>query len=221
MAEEIKYRGHTIKITQDIVDPLNPRVDFDNLGVMVCFHNHYELGDQGHGFRKENYGSWDALERDIEREHGPSIILPIYMYDHSGIIINTTGYSCPWDSGQIGFIFIQRERARKEYGWKAITKKREQQIRDMLEGEVETYDQYLTGNVYGFEIIDMEHEGLDSCWGYFGYDHEASGLLDEARSNIDWHIKEEREKWLEQVKTWVKNRVPLSHRKPAPEVFFA
>jgi hypothetical protein len=220
MSERIGYRRHIIRIIQDDT-PLNPRVDCDNLGVMVCFHNRYRLGDEGHGFRSEDYNGWDDLEKGIEREHGPSIILPIYMYDHSGCTINTTGFSCHWDSGQIGFIFIQRERARKEYGWKVITKKREQQIRDMLKGEVETYDQFLRGDVYGYQVISPDGEELDSCWGFFKYDHEESGLLDEARSNIDWHIKQAREEWLEQLKTWVRNRVPLQYRHPAPMEVFA
>ncbi len=32
-------------------------------------------------------------------------ILPVYLYDHSGITINTVPYSCRWDSGQIGWIY--------------------------------------------------------------------------------------------------------------------
>lgn len=220
MNESINYRGYTIKIIQD-EDPINPRTEYDNLGVMVCFHNRYRLGDEGHGFRSGDYNGWDDLEKDIEREHGPSIILPIYMYDHSGYTINTTGFSCQWDSGRIGVIFIQRERARKEYGWKVITKKREQQIRDMLKGEVELYDNYLTGSVYGYQVVGPDGEELHSCWGYFGYDHEASGLLDEARSQVDYEIGQAREQWLEQLKTWVRNRVPLQYRHPAPTEVFA
>ena len=29
------------------------------------------------------------------------VILPLYLYDHSGITMNTCGFSCPWDSGQV------------------------------------------------------------------------------------------------------------------------
>lgn len=216
--KEVTYRNHTIKIIQDD-DPCNPRTEWDNLGVMVCFHNRYQIGDEGHGFRAEDYKGWDDLEADIEREHGPSIILPIYMYDHSGITIRTTPFSCQWDSGQIGFIFLQKERARKEYGWKVINKKREEQLRGYLKGEVEVYDQYLTGNVYGYQVVSPDGEDLDSCWGYYG-DPEESGLLDEARSHIDWHVDKARKERIEQVKTWIKNRVPLQYR-TEPEGIFA
>jgi hypothetical protein len=80
------------------------------------------------------------------------------------ITINTGGYSCPWDSGQVGFIYVSREKVREEYGWKVITKKREEKIVEILRDEVKTYDQYLTGDVYGYivyEALPGLREALD------------------------------------------------------------
>ena len=78
------------------------------------------------------------------------------------------------------------ERVRKEYGWKNITKKRREQIREYLRGEVETYDQYLTGDVYGFEYQEVlvypdgreEVVEEDSCWGFYGSDPATNGIAD-------------------------------------------
>ena len=39
------------------------------------------------------------------------LMLPLYLYDHSGITMNTTGFSCPWDSGQVGWIYAFKEDA--------------------------------------------------------------------------------------------------------------
>ena len=36
------------------------------------------------------------------------VILPLYLYDHSGITMNTCGFSCPWDSGQVGWIYADK-----------------------------------------------------------------------------------------------------------------
>lgn len=44
-------------------------------------------------------------------------ILPLYLYDHSGTIMNTTGFSCPWDSGQVGWIFCSHKRMKEETGY--------------------------------------------------------------------------------------------------------
>jgi hypothetical protein len=35
----------TLSIVQD-EDPLNPRLDYDNLGKMICFHKQHNLGDE-------------------------------------------------------------------------------------------------------------------------------------------------------------------------------
>jgi hypothetical protein len=104
------------------------------------------------------------------------ISLPLYLYDHSGITMNTTGFSCRWDSGCVGFIYVTKEQVRKEYNVKRITKDIVDKVTKVLQGEVKTYDQYLTGDVYGYRISKVEvcdkgcehKEEVDSCWGYYG-----------------------------------------------------
>lgn len=196
--ETIDYKGYKIKVITD-EDPSNPRDDSDPLGRMVCFHRRYNLGDK-HDFKSQDFHSWDELIAAVIKEEGPIIYLRLYLYDHSGITMNCSGYrgidSQGWDWGPVGFIYISKKKARKEYGWKQITKAREEQIIKYLEGEVKIYDDYLTGAVYGYEICRPgEEESCDSCGGYYGYDHEESGLLGDARNAVDcdiqWRLKNE------------------------------
>lgn len=118
------------------------------------------------------------------------ISLPLFLYDHSGITMNTKGFHCPWDSGQVGFIYVTRERLRDEHGWSRITKKRRSWVEYILRGEVETYDQFLRGDVYGYTVesrpkqtsdADGGWEQEDSCWGFYGSDPRTNGMLE----NID------------------------------------
>jgi len=181
--ETIEYKGHTINIEQD-QDPESPR-DWDNLGTMVCFHGRYSLGDQNHGIDPDQFKGWGKMREYIGQELNAYVILPIYMYDHSGITIRTTPFSCPWDSGQIGFIYVTCDKLKGE----GLMKKKQAEIQKYLEGEVETYDQYLRGDVYGYQT-----EGelcSDSCWGFFGSDHEESGLLEHAKAEIDYEVKKD------------------------------
>jgi hypothetical protein len=102
---------------------------------------------------------WDVArskvkERITEEFDRLFISLPTFLYDHGGISMSTGGFSCPWDSGQVGFIYVSREKVREEYGWKVITKKREEKIRGYLRDEVKVYDQYLTGDVYGYKVYE-------------------------------------------------------------------
>jgi len=169
----------------------NPR-EWDNLGVMVCAeHRNYTLGDED-GFSKaqdvvrEHYS--EAFLEDYDLDHHPHVyrlmenikdvvMLPLYLYDHSGITMSTAPFSCPWDSGQVGFIFVTKEALRKEYGWKRITPKRMEQIYKYLSGEVETYDQYLRGDIYYF-LAKEDDDVVDSCSGFFGSDPTKNGMMD-------------------------------------------
>jgi len=187
--ETIEYRGFNINIYYDS-DPINPRAEWDNFGAMVCFHSRYNLGDN-HDFSSPEDFEEFAKENKL-------IILPLYLYDHSGITISTGPFSCPWDSGQVGWFYVEEEKAKKEWGWKVLTKERREKIVKYLEGEVEVYDQYLTGQVYGY-IIEPKDENSkiecdDSCWGFYGYDHNKNGLLDYAKPSIDYAIKDYKER---------------------------
>lgn len=146
-----------------------------------------ELGDEE---------AYKALIRKTAEEK--AIILPLRLLDHSGITMSIgrgAHWSDPggWDSGQVGWIFVTRETLKKE----GLSDKTDEEIVKYLEGEVETYDQYLTGDVYGFQLkkivkfekknletgeveIIEEEEDIDSCWGFYGHNFEENGLYDHA-----------------------------------------
>ena len=163
--KEAKLGNERVRIVQDEYAE-TPR-NWSNLGTMVCFHRTYSLGDN-HNYIKDNYNSWSELKKHIIENEDTAIILPIYMLDHSGITINTTGFSCPWDSMQIGYIFISKEKLRKEYGIKRVTKKWIEQVTQHLLDEVKTYDMYISGEVYGYVVEDEDENVIDSCYGFFG-----------------------------------------------------
>lgn len=183
------YKGYRIEIHSDdsCFSPRDKR-EFENLATMVCFHGRYDLGDSDHGFKKSDYDSWEEVRKAIIKEHGPCLIAPLYLYDHSGITISMGEFSCKWDSGQVGFIFIPHSTIRKEYSVKRISKQVMERAQGCMKGEVETYDNYLTGNIYGFKVFDNADgdNETDSCWGFYGdYDAEG-GALAEARSVVDY-----------------------------------
>ena len=136
-------------IQEEIQETLdNPR-ECDNLGSMVCYHRRYNLGDKDEylpGHYKPNSGDfwgWGEMRQYFEKVHDLAVCLPIYMIDHSGIAVSTKPFSCPWDSGRIGFIFVSKEKLRKEYGVKRITASLVDKATRILEAEVQEYNQYL------------------------------------------------------------------------------
>lgn len=160
--------NNTIKIVLD-KDPTSPR-EWDNLGTMICFHSGYNLGD------KHSYESPYEFTAEVNSKN--ALMLPVYLYDHSGLTINTSGFSCPWDSMQVGWIYVTKEKVREEYGKKRISRKLSVDVLHRLTCEVSTYDQYIRGEVYGYIIEDSDGELVDSCFGFFGDNPYENGMSD-------------------------------------------
>lgn len=189
MIESFQYNGYTVEIHADEC-PESPR-EWDNLCQIVCFHRNYNLGDK-HDYSQGDFNSWDDLKEQIEKDHDPIVITPIYLFDHSGLTIATDCgkfQACDshgWDWGQIGFAFIPKQVAVNEYGvdhTHEIDDETIETCQKVLQGEVETYGNYVSGEVYGYRILDADGEEKDSCWGFFGYDNVVSMAkedLDEA-----------------------------------------
>lgn len=134
----------------------------------------------------------DKWSEEFEKHY---LALPVYLMDHGGISMSTGSFGDPWDSGQVGFIFISKKKALETWEYKEWCPKVEAKAKACLKEEVKIYDQFLTGDVYGFQIecYDMcfeqvapedvcwdsvEWESVDSCWGFFGADIEHSGMWD-------------------------------------------
>jgi hypothetical protein len=124
------------------------------------------------------------MEKDLIKKENPAFILPLYLYDHSVVTISTTPFNNRWDSGQIGFILVSKETALADFGGKKVTAKLKQKIEKQLEGEVETYAQFLEGDVYGFCIEDEDGNHIDSCFGFYGSDFATNGMLDYINHNL-------------------------------------
>ena len=218
-------------------EPYDPRKENENVGVMVCWHRRYNLGDEQpknedgveYLLRLARQSSLDFATYDerildiqnrandrwyskLEKARGKRrnevlakhyVILPLGLYDHSGITMYIGGRhafdSAGWDSGQVGFIYCSLEKALYEWGTKGQehlgwdgeanytlapdgTKRTLRQAAELyLTGEVEEYDQYLTGQVYGY-VVEAEDGEEDSCYGYFG---EIEYVRGEARSSAE------------------------------------
>lgn len=156
------YKGYTYEIYPDLC-PSNPR-EWDNLGILCTTLvnesplNPWEIRDHPYSSLKATHG-----------EEIP-VMFKVYKYEHGTIALNTTGFSCPWDSGQIGWIYAPRSRILEWFQAKRLSAKLYKQTEKNLLGEVETLSKYMNGEVYGFMIRDSEGELVDSCTEYYDLD---------------------------------------------------
>jgi hypothetical protein len=123
------------------------------------------------------------------------VLLPLFLYDHGGMSMRASPFSCLWDSGQVGFIYMTLRDARENWtsckGWEDTAYMKgdspvtlREAARERLLAEVEEYDQYLTGEVYGF-IVDEDGEHEDSCWGLYGLEY----CKEAGKEAAEWVLK--------------------------------
>lgn len=170
-------KEYTIELYPD-EDPISPMEGEEDVSIAYLKRSRYTLGTEG--------VDEETLREIGERiESGELIGLPVYAYIHSGVALSTGAFSCPWDSGQSGFVYIHRSVTLKWYGGKRITKKKISRALDSLRSIVDTFGKYLNGECYGYVIKDADGEVLDSCWGFYD-DHGRT----EAREQVKyWHSK--------------------------------
>ena len=134
-------------------------------------------------------------------------------------------YNDYWDASRVGWIYVSKKRAMEELGgipekdengefikiphkhpngnvtysikYSQITEENWKEVAEYyMNNEVEVYDQYLRGDVYGFKltktVVEQEmcphcgevireyedKEEVDSCWGFYGDCLEENGILD-------------------------------------------
>lgn len=177
----------TLKIVQDNY-PSNPRDD-DNVCLMVCKHRKYALGDkdakQTLATMLEVYSDNYSIQELVAMAHERDLVLlskPLYLYDHGGITMSTSEFSCQFDSGQVGVIIAFKEKIKDELSVKRMGKKVKEKMLDFankhIDAEVKVYDQYISGDVYLLQEIDSKGQVTDVLGSFFGSDIKTNGMLD-------------------------------------------
>ena len=141
--------GYTLNIIVDDC-PESPRV-WDNLGKL---------------FIPRPPRSLNMSEGTKEECAAAAIKIPVYILDHSGVVISTTPFGCPWDSWHAGYYYVTREAVIAEYG--NLSPESLKTAEKCAAAELQAYAAYVSGETYAFTIERRNKELLDSCSGYYG-----------------------------------------------------
>jgi hypothetical protein len=175
--KSIQQSGYTLRILTD--DHPDSPANWSNLGQIAHSSSRYTLGTEA-----VSEDRLDEIAAGIE--DGSLIGLPVYAYVHGGATISTRPFSCPWDSGQSGFVYCRASDAEDE--WAGDPHFRANALR-VLSVEVKAFDQYLRGDVYGYVIEDKDGDVVDSCWGFYGIECAE----EEARSALNYWAEKQGE----------------------------
>jgi len=168
------YNGMSIKIFQD-ESAGNPREEHSNLGCMVYWHRRHVVGDVD---GSKEYGRPQDFIASLPKG---TVVLPVFLLDHSGLALQTEPFGDVWDSGQVGYIYAGPDKIREEYSVRHITHKIVEKVKDVLKCEVSELGRWMNGEVYGYVVEDEKGNHVHSCWGYYDMDL----CLQEARAAVD------------------------------------
>lgn len=80
---------------------------------------------------------------------------------------------------------------------------------EWMEDAADLWAAWAYDDVYGYSIEDLD----DSCFGFYGTDHDKSGLMEYAKNAIDCHIENSKKTIFNKVKELIKAKVPIFYRK--------
>lgn len=178
-------------------------ISFGELYALLATHRVY-LGSFGShsgvwlkGYTEVTREQTDKAFEPLKAEHKECCVrLP---YGNDALYENVHNTSELFDNSPILFAYPREKGATEE----------ESQAR--AHGFWETMDEWIRGEVYGYDAISPEGESVGSVWGYYG-DYNDSGLMGSAKEDIDNAIEEKRKSHIKRTKELVRNRVPLLSR---------
>lgn len=139
--ETYEYAGCVVEIHYD-EDPMDPRGDCQ-LGVMICGHPEYQLGDVQ---AKDSDYAYCHTAAELEaalKLDGAKCVLPLVLLDHSGLTmrVGTSFAEDPggWDTSLVGVIYTDDEH-------QEVVGTPDDLLEECLRGEVSEYASYLEGD---------------------------------------------------------------------------
>jgi hypothetical protein len=158
---------------------------------------------------------WSQLAKGYTTTSGHRqdvIALRVYRYSHSGSFYFTEDYGgyvpdWQWDVSAIGYIFVTLDKVRQRFGWKNVTEKRRQQVREALNAEIETFGAWANGEVFTITVESLEWDengdeefdddeqfdaawnSLDSCSGFIDT-YPYRYIYGEARQMVRGYVNE-------------------------------
>lgn len=145
-----------LRIEQD-TDAQSPSDWADESCYLIADHRDFYVEPTG---RKGRFDVQDEIEAMRETHH----VFLLEAYIHSGVVLALAGEgNFPdrhWDVSLLGAVFCSK----KEWQLRKSARK-------AAEALVSTWNQYLSGDVWGCIVEDDDGHHIDSCWGFYGREY--------------------------------------------------
>jgi len=143
---EFTNETHAIEIYYDEFVTIADALEGFKPDIKVLYaHRRYTLGDVE--INPREFADEEEMIQWLKDTHNTKKIMPLYCYEHGNITVSTGAFSCPWDSGQTG--------------WVISTKENDEEL---IEAAVKAMDMVLQNEVYSLHYVERE-----TC--EFGHEH--------------------------------------------------
>ncbi len=209
---EIHGKHATAEIHYDDSSP-SPR-EWDNLGTIVAVRGGYDFGDERaddlHDLMlsllmdfdreratelEESY-NYPEAEADYSQEDVEDAIEAAFLDHYAALGVWMRGRGgVSAGSGFVGCDGIAYVAMRDAWTEAAGTQPNDEAVRKWAERnmaqEVEAYEQWIDGEVYGIVIRGPDGEVEDSCWGFYGDPFDDDGYIAQEARDMLAHVDKE------------------------------
>lgn len=181
----------------------NP-LEWENLGTFLTWENQYDSPNQNEYSSPEEFvneflgeDKWEEIYdkhdntmdfvNDIQKHFDRKgyIVYPISRFEHTEVKY-FIGVGSGFDSGVVGFAIVSKDKVRETYNTKQVYKDK---VKEDFEQLLKLYTDYANGYVFGFTLMDMKQNEIDSCYGFYGFDHDTNGLMETVNENLEHETK--------------------------------
>jgi hypothetical protein len=183
LERKISVGNISVEIYHD-TDSESPRL-WSPMTKFVMIHKRYDLPNEI-DFKFNDYALWDDVRDELWKDY--NWVFPVYMLDHGGTRLSLYPFENKWDSGRVGFICLSESDVFSNF---ALGTDWDEKARQVAEAELEEYDNWMSGNVFGFRLFEETNEiECNQQWGFIG-NHDTSGLITELKAELKDKLTEE------------------------------
>ena len=156
-------------LDQDAGQFENPAQDFWDQGVQfVTWERNSTLSD---------LHSWEDKEAVVRiAEKDGCTVFSLYKYEHGAVAYKTSPFSCPWDSGQVGFVIVAADYDDPQ---------------NVAEACCKAVTGWCNGEYYGFSVKDEDDEILECCGGFDDSDWALAEGVDQANYCLEEYYEKQ------------------------------
>lgn len=164
MSQTFKVGRYTMVLERE-EDAISPQEDADTGLFLVANHRSFYVPPPGMKTVPQYRNEVEDLFKDTHW------MFPLEAYIHSGVVLALSGEGKfpdrQWDVSQLGMVCVAKDE------WRLSESARKAAV-----SLVETWNQYLSGDVWRWNIVDEKGEVLESCGSIYGLEHARKEALD-------------------------------------------